>query len=121
VAKQSSAIKIGSQLQFGNQKNMGLFTLSLLDTSEWFKKPANAFRIIKHNIFHELWETNETMSALILSIALILSVALYCFCTRYKIVPTGEKDLGISFKIDRITGKTWVCAGNTFTPVVEKK
>jgi hypothetical protein len=99
---------------------MGLFSMSLLDTSEWFKKSANAVRDIMKNIFHGFWETKETRSALILSIALIFSVALYCFCTRYQIVATGEKDIGISFRIDRITCKTWICAGKNCAPVDEK-
>jgi len=41
----------------------------------------------------------------IISIGLIVSTLSYCFLTRYQISATDK----FTYKIDRMTGKTWVC------------
>jgi len=43
----------------------------------------------------------------IISIGLIVSTISYCFLMRYQI--TTVDGIPMSYKIDRITGKTWVC------------
>jgi hypothetical protein len=57
----------------------------------------------------ELWESKETRIALILSLALITSVIIYCFGTRYQMIrPAGDSD-GMAYMYDRMTGSYWFC------------
>jgi hypothetical protein len=62
----------------------------------------------------------DSANVLIIAGAILLAVIIFCFGTRYQIVGTGEKDIGVSFRLDRITGKTWVCKGGICRPVEEK-
>ena len=59
---------------------------------------------------NSLWNLKEIWIAVIISLALVLSVTIYCLGTRYQMIkPTGEVN-GVAFMYDRITGKYWFCA-----------
>jgi hypothetical protein len=54
-------------------------------------------------VVRDFWETKETRAALILGFALMLSVIIFCFATRYQFA-AGQR-YGLMY--DRITGKGW--------------
>jgi hypothetical protein len=47
----------------------------------------------------------EPLNTLILAVAILLAVTIYCFGTRYQIVGTGTHGMGL--QVDRMTGETW--------------
>lgn len=61
-------------------------------------------------LFTNPWETKETKVALILSIALFLSVVFYCFGTRYQTVATER----FAYMHNRITGTCWFYTPNGY-------
>jgi hypothetical protein len=77
------------------------------DTSEYIQILADKVLIFMNKLFNGLWDTKEVKCTLIISFALILSVALYCFCTRYQMIATSERDNYYVYMYDRLTGKTW--------------
>ena len=46
----------------------------------------------------------EHLNTLILAVAIILAVVIYCFGTRYQIAGGGEMG---AYEVDRISGETW--------------
>jgi hypothetical protein len=51
----------------------------------------------------------ETTNTIILAVAILLAVVIYCFCTRYQIAGAGagQANWGQAYQVDRITGETW--------------
>jgi hypothetical protein len=47
-----------------------------------------------------------------LSLAVILAVIIYCFCTRYQMVGGGGR--GVGYMYNRITGACWFLAGKNY-------
>jgi uncharacterized membrane protein SpoIIM required for sporulation len=64
-------------------------------------------------LHRDLWEMKETRVALILSLALLLSVILYCFATRYNMVGSEAT----AYMYDRITGRCWFYRPGYYVPV----
>ena len=50
----------------------------------------------------------DRLNTIILSVAILIAIVIYCFCTRYQIVASGGGDLIRGFQVDRMTGETWV-------------
>ena len=46
----------------------------------------------------------EHLNAIILAVAFLLAVVIYCYSNRYQIVGGGEM---AAYEVDRITGETW--------------
>jgi|WetSurMetagenome_2_1015567.scaffolds.fasta_scaffold24009_2 hypothetical protein len=72
------------------------------------------------NIFHDLWGAKETRIGLILSLALILSVFIYSFSTRYRMhcAYTGANN---AYLYNRMTGECWFCTANSYRQLEEYK
>ena len=68
--------------------------------------------------FTDLWQTKETKVALILSITLLVSTFVYCFCTRYQMVGVSQ---GVAYMYNRITGTSWFCRPDTYKKLEEYK
>jgi len=58
-------------------------------------------------IYHNLWDIKEVRCSIIVSFALILSIVIYCLCTRYQMLAISERNCHHVYMYDRITGKTW--------------
>ena len=55
----------------------------------------------------------EHLNAIIIAVAILLAVVIYCFGTRYRIVAAGAGEASVSsgYIVDRITGETWAIGG----------
>jgi hypothetical protein len=60
----------------------------------------------------------NTKTALILSLALIISTILYCLGTRYQMIQSSANDPYSTFMYDRLTGKSWAYVMFSYTPTV---
>jgi len=58
-----------------------------------------------------------TISALIIVISIIISVLLYTFTTRYDLESYSQGNAIGVYKIDRITGETWLILNDKEIPV----
>jgi hypothetical protein len=51
---------------------------------------------------------NNTKNVIILAVALVLSVCIYCLSTRYQAVTVATRDYSRVYLYDRLSGKVWV-------------
>jgi hypothetical protein len=63
-------------------------------------------------VFSDLWGTNETRAALIVSLALVVSVIIYCFGTSYQM----ERFEKFGYMYNRITGAAWYYTVDEYYP-----
>jgi hypothetical protein len=57
---------------------------------------------------------SEMSKAWLTAVVILLALILYCFGTRYQMVPTGF--YGKAYLVNRVTGEVWIYEENKYLP-----
>jgi hypothetical protein len=64
----------------------------------------------------------DLLNTLILAVAILLALVIYCYMTRYQIVGAGAgQNVYGGYQVDRITGETWWLGHKTKVKQQEKE